>query len=150
MSIYSKLNFFYLRDVEIFLLVFMVDDVVFDDVDILREVDVEGCTEVDVERDVDVVVRGFTVDVDAVLVVVLRTAVEVIFVVEVFREVDVDGCTVVVVLREVDIAGCAVVVDAAVERGVVDVTVRLLVVALAAVDVEGRSTLLLLVLTLPG
>ena len=148
MPIYSKLKFFYLRDVEIFLLVFMVDDVVFDDVDILREVDVEGCTEVDVERDVDVVVRGFTVDVDAVLVVVLRTAVEVIFVVEVFREVD--GCTVVVVLREVNIAGCAVVVDAAVERGVVDVTVRLLVIALAAVDVEGRSTLLLLVLTLPG
>lgn len=150
MSIYSKLKFFYLRDVEIFLLVFMLDDVVFDDVNILREVDVEGCTKVDVERDVDVVVRGFTVDVDAVLVVVLRTAVEVIFVVEVFREVDVDGCTVVVVLREVDIAGCAVVVDAAVERGVVDVTVRLVVVALAAVDVEGRSTLLLLVLTLPG
>ena len=150
MSIYSKLKFFYLRDVEIFLLVFMVDDVVFDDVDILREVDVEGCTKVDVERDVDVVVRGFTVDVDAVLVVVLRTAVEVIFVVEVFREVDVDGCTVVVVLREVNIAGCAVVVDAAVERGVVDVTVRLVVVALAAVDVERRSTLLLLVLTLPG
>lgn len=148
MSIYSKLKFFYLRDVEIFLLVFMVDDVV----DILREVDVEGCTEVDVERDVDVVVRGFTVDVDvdAVLVVVLRTAVDVVFIVEVFREVDVDGCTVVVVLREVDIAGCAVVVDAAVERGVVDVTVRLVVVALAAVDVEGRSTLLLLVLTLPG